>query len=322
MFGLLVCLLSDIYMRADNSYSPMPLISQTYFNNPIIRLEFSIELNYEIEQPGCDFIFNIHPAKTNRQILIRECLNVSQNWENLIICDSATYTRSLRLKAKPPFLKLSYKGVVDLLHFSVNPNEISETPIAKLPDKVLTYLYPSRYCESDLMQDIAIKEFGGLNHGYTRVEFICNWVKNHVKFQPNSSTSHTTAINTYLTQAGVCRDFAHLMITLCRSLNIPARFVTGIDYGSDPILGPTDFHAYVEVYLDGRWYIFDPSGVAIPMGFLRIGTGRDAADTAIATIFGAVRGSQPIISIKAILNSNGELQIPRYISMGLSTDDV
>jgi transglutaminase-like putative cysteine protease len=110
------------------------------------------------------------------------------------------------------------------------------------------------------------------------------------------------------------------MITLCRALSIPARFVTGIDYGADPILGPTDFHAYVEVYLDGRWYIFDPSGVAIPMGFLRISTGHDAADTAIATIFGKVCGFMPIISIRAIPNSYGILELPMHTNKGLSSD--
>ena len=86
----------------------------------------------------------------------------------------------------------------------------------------------------------------------------------------------------------MCRDFAHLMIALCRAVNIPARFATGTDYGADPALGPPDFHAYVEVYLGDRWYIFDPSGTAIPMGFVRFGTGRDAADVAFATIFGGV----------------------------------
>jgi transglutaminase-like putative cysteine protease len=111
------------------------------------------------------------------------------------------------------------------------------------------------------------------------------------------------------------------MIALCRALSIPARFVTGIDYGSDPILGPTDFHAYVEVYLDGRWYIFDPSGVAIPMGFLRICTGHDAADTAITSIFGTVLGSAPIISIKAVPNLRGDLEIPQLVPYALSTDN-
>jgi transglutaminase-like putative cysteine protease len=110
------------------------------------------------------------------------------------------------------------------------------------------------------------------------------------------------------------------MIALCRAVNIPARFATGIDYGADPILGPTDFHAYVEAFLGDRWYIFDPSGVAIPMGFVRIGTGRDAADTAFATIFGGVRGSAPLMQIEAIPDSNGTLVVPQHVPYALSTD--
>ena len=96
-----------------------------------------------------------------------------------------------------------------------------------------------------------------------------------------------TAYSTFVERKGVCRDFAHLMIALCRAVNLPARFTTGTDYGADPILGPPDFHAYVEVFLGGRWYIFDPSGTAIPMGFVRFGTGRDAADVAMREIAGA-----------------------------------
>src|SRR6185436_9685670 len=123
----------------------------------------------------------------------------------------------------------------------------------------------------------------------------------------NSSTS---AVDTLTEQVGVCRDFAHLMIALCRAINIPARFVTGIDYGADPALGPTDFHAYVEVYLGDRWYMFDPSGVAIPMGFVRLGTGRDAADTSFATIFGSVQSASPIINIEAIVDTANSYVMP------------
>jgi transglutaminase-like putative cysteine protease len=107
---------------------------------------------------------------------------------------------------------------------------------------------------------------------------------------------------------------------LCRAVNIPARFATGIDFGADPVLGPTDFHAYVEVYLGDRWYIFDASGVAIPMGFVRFGTGRDAADAAFATIFGGVIGTAPIMQIAAITNGQGELVVPVHVPYALSTD--
>ena len=116
--------------------------------------------------------------------------------------------------------------------------------------------------------------------GYARVQAICNWVNRHVAFTSNTSNSMTSAVDTLVERVGVCRDFAHLMIALCRAINIPARFVTGTDYGCPAGYGPPDFHAYVEVYLANRWYIFDPTGLTIPMGLMRFGTGRDAADVA------------------------------------------
>ena len=115
-----------------------------------------------------------------------------------------------------------------------------------------------------------------------------------------------------------------LFRSLCRAVNIPARMASGMDYGADPVLGPPDFHAYVEVYLsDGissRWYMFDPSGTAIPMGFVRFCTGRDAADIAFATIFGRINSMQPVISIRPLPNGRGELVTPQHVGYALSTD--
>jgi transglutaminase-like putative cysteine protease len=157
--------------------------------------------------------------------------------------------------------------------------------------------------------------------GYRRVEAIQNWVRSQVTFKGNTSNSATSALDTLTDRVGVCRDFAHLMIAICRALSIPARFTTGIDYGADPALGPTDFHAYVEVYLDKRWYIFDPSGTAIPMGFVRLGTGRDAADVSFATIFGSVNPPPPpLISVNAITEAGRPWEMPRHRPEAISTD--
>jgi transglutaminase-like putative cysteine protease len=134
-----------------------------------------------------------------------------------------------------------------------------------------------------------------------------------------SSNDSTSALDTLIAGTGVCRDFAHLMIGLCRALNLPARFVSGIDYGADPAMGPTDFHAYVEVMLSGRWYLFDPSEVSPPMGLVRIGTGRDAADAAFATVFGAVRTYAPLIVIEAIEDPQQGWTLPHLCADGLSS---
>jgi len=286
----------------------------------LIRLKFSIELNYEIDQPGCDFIFNVHAAQTLLQSVVNESLVVSQNIPHNLYTDPATYTRFLRLKAYAGPLRVRYEAMVDLNHYSTSTAQINEVPVASLPGAVLPYIYPSRYCQSDRLHRLAVKEFGHLWQGYSRVQAIRDWVLNRVTFRSNSSTGNTTAVDTLVEEVGVCRDFAHLMIALCRAVNIPARFATGIDYGADPVLGPTDFHAYVEVYLGNRWYIFDPSGVAIPMGFVRIATGRDAADSAFATIFGGMHGVAPLISIEVVPNALGELIVPQHVPYALSTD--
>jgi transglutaminase-like putative cysteine protease len=192
--------------------------------------------------------------------------------------------------------------------------------IADLPNEVLPYLYPSRYCESDKLQAVAVQLFGHLPKGYSRVEAIRRWVNERTKFAPGSTNAMTSAVDTFQQQIGVCRDFAHLMIALCRALNIPARFSSGLDYGADPTLGPTDFHAYVEVFLDRCWYMFDPSGAAMPMGFVRIGTGRDAADISFATIFGQIHSEIPVLSIEPVTDDLRGCLPPRHRAVALSTD--
>ena len=286
----------------------------------MVRLKFSIELNYEIDAPGCDFIFSIQAAQTRHQFVVNESLFISQNLQPSLYTDPLTHTRFLRLKAFAGQLAVRYDATVDLDPYCAAPEQLDEVPVARLPGSVLPYIYPSRYCQSDRLHRLAVKEFGGLRQGYGRVQAIRDWVLNRVTFRSNSSTGDTTAVDTLVEEVGVCRDFAHLMIALCRAVNIPARFAATIDFGAAPILGPTDFHACVEVYLGDRWYLFDPSGVAIPMGFVRLGTGRDAADTAFSTIFGGVRGSAPMIAIDAIPDAQGVLTVPQHVPHALSTD--
>ena len=285
----------------------------------MVRLQFSIELGYDIDAPGSDFIFNIHAAQTAHQLVVHESLGISQPVATSLYTDAVTHNRYLRLKALPGPLTVRYEATVDLDHYTAPPDQLGEVAVADLPGEVLPYIYPSRYCQSDRLHRFAVKEFGHLWQGYARVQAIRDWVLQRVTFRSNSSTGNTTAVDTLIEEVGVCRDFTHLMIALCRAVNIPARFATGIDYGADPALGPTDFHAYVEVYLGDRWYIFDASGVAIPMGFVRFATGRDAADSAFATIFGGVRGVAPVIHIMAVTNGNGELVLPQQVPYALST---
>jgi len=285
----------------------------------MVRLKFSIELGYQVTDTGCDFLFNIHAAQTPQQNVLSETLGISQILEPDLYTDSVSHNRYLKFRAAPGPLTVSYGATVDIHHHQEPPDNLQEIGVLQLPGQVLPYLYPSRYCQSDRLHRLAVKEFGHLRQGYSRVQAIRDWVNQRVTFTSNSSNGYTTAVDTLIDEAGVCRDFAHLMIALCRAVNIPARFVSGIDYGADPALGPTDFHAYVEAYVGHRWYMFDPSGTAIPMGFVRFATARDAADAAFATLFGGVSAAAPLIGIEALPDDQGNLVLPQHLNDALSS---
>ena len=287
----------------------------------MIRLRLSVELSYDVAPPGCDVIFNVHAAHTSHQRVATEMMEISQFLLPQVHTDVATGNRYMRVKAEAGGLRLRYSATVEVRHHRAVPDGIHEVPVSQLPTGALIYLYPSRYCQSDRLYDMARQTFGHLLPGYARVQAICDWVRAHVKFQSATSTASTSALDTLRDKVGVCRDFAHLMIALCRALNIPARFATGIDYGADATLGPHDFHAYVEVFLGDRWYLFDPSGTAIPMGLMRFGTGRDAADVSFATLFGTVNAAPPRIDIAAIEDAATGALLPWRCPDALSTDD-
>jgi transglutaminase-like putative cysteine protease len=286
----------------------------------MVRIQFSIDLQYEVVAPGADFVFNIHAAHTACQTVVHEQLQLSPTLLTLVYTDPLTASRYLRLSAAAGPLQVRYQATLDIRQHLAVPEQVPEVPVVRLPPQVLTYIYPSRYCQSDRLTTLAMSEFGHLPQGYDRILAIQDWVRRQVRFTSNSSDSTTSALDTLIDRAGVCRDFAHLMIALCRALSIPARFATGIDFGADPALGPTDFHAYVEVFLGDRWYIFDPSGTAIPMGFVRLGTGRDAADVAFATIFGSVSSQPPRLTVTALTDPAQGWERPQHLSQALSTD--
>ena len=284
----------------------------------MIQLQLQLDLAYDIHDPaGADFIFNIHAAHTEHQTVRNENLVLSQPITPDIATDPVTKSRFMRLHANPGPLHVTYSALVGISHHRSSPDSLQEVPVRSLPLEVLPYVYPSRYCQSDRLLKLASTEFGHLWRGYSRVLAIQHWVQRRVTFTSNSSNSNTSAVDTLIEGQGVCRDFTHLMIALCRAVNIPARVATGTDFGADPALGPPDFHAYVEVYLGDRWWVFDASGTGSPMGFIRIGTGRAAADVAFATIFGGVTSMAPMIS--TIVMEGPGMEWPQHVSDALST---
>lgn len=164
----------------------------------------------------------------------------------------------------------------------------AEIPATELPDEVLLFTLPSRYCQPDLLGNQAWRRFGDLTPGYHRVQAINAFVNDWLTYTVGSTTSSATSMDTFATGLGVCRDFAHLMITFCRALNIPARYVHGYITEMDvPLSGrPMDFHAWTQVWLGDRWWDFDPRWNSPRKGRVVIGTGRDAADVAMVTTYG------------------------------------
>src|SRR2546423_5161160 len=162
-----------------------------------------------------------------------------------------------------------------------------QLPIDQLPDDVLQYLMPSRYCETDKLTDIAWSLFSNTPPGWARVQAIVDFVHNHVSFGYQHAHHMKSAHDVYAERAGVCRDFAHLAVTFCRCMNIPARYCTGYlgDIGVPISDAPMDFSAWFEVYLGGQWYIFDARNNIPRIGRVLIARGRDAADVAITTTF-------------------------------------
>ena len=286
----------------------------------MIRIQLDIELNYEIDPLGADFVFNIHAAHTASQYIHAESLWLSQDLLPDIHADPMSGNRYMRMRAMPGALKLQYSATVDLIHHLADPSVIPEVPVRllprgdglHLPQPLLPVGPAAQAGEPAVRPPVARLQSGAGHPGLGAVTGDVHL---------NSSNSNASAVDTLIERVGICRDFAHLMIALCRALNIPARFVTGTDYGADPVLGPPDFHAYVEVYLGNRWYIFDPSGTAMPMGLVRFGTGRDAADVAFATIFGGVQSHAPIIHAWAVEDAAQGAVLPHHSTSALSTDD-
>jgi len=173
------------------------------------------------------------------------------------------------------------------------PDEVAwgaqEVPVSELPSDVMGYLLGSRYCETDQLSSFAWSQFGNGPRGWARVQSIVDFVHRHITFGYSNARSTRTAAEALNDRVGVCRDFAHLSVALCRCMNIPARYCTGYlgDIGVPPVDAPMDFSAWFEAYLGGRWWTFDARHNCPRIGRVLMATGRDAADVAITTSFGA-----------------------------------
>ncbi|MEL6910701.1 MAG: transglutaminase family protein [Cyanobacteria bacterium J06629_2] len=249
-----------------------------------MKFKLGCNLDYDISTDSI-FVFNIRALENNYQKILKQNLSISPDCKREEYLEPDRQNSYFRLSVPEGKLTIAYQATVDLSHQEDNINRITESSPAQLPLKIFPYLYPSRYCQSDRLMKFAQDEFGDCKPGYAKVQAICDWIYHKIDYISGSSDSETSAYDTAIERAGVCRDFAHLGIAFCRALSIPARFVSAYAWQ----LQPADFHACFEAYLGDRWYLFDATRLAPANGLVRIGTGRDAADAAFATVFGAIQ---------------------------------
>ncbi|TWU10850.1 transglutaminase-like domain-containing protein [Allorhodopirellula heiligendammensis] len=276
-------------------------------------IEVGCRLNYSVRSPAI-FLLNVSVARNIHQTVSSEALEVHP-FQQVEECEVGSLgNRIVRINAPPGELTIHYHASVQLQAAAVDSTNVCETDYELLPPDMLSYLNPSRYCESDKLYRFAFEEFGQLIPGYSRVTAICNWTFEQLSYTPGSTGPTTTACDVLLQRTGVCRDYAHVAISLCRAMGIPARYVSGYAVN----LQPPDFHGFFEAYLDGRWFLFDATRLAPVGGLVRIGTGRDAADVAFATIRGDTQCNEVDVWAHD-LNPGDDLLSPDNVQTGVSS---
>jgi transglutaminase-like putative cysteine protease len=278
-----------------------------------VRYKLGCTLTYEVREPTV-FIFNVEVARLQRHHDLKETLLINPKGPRWTYTVPEEQNRYFKIDAAPGPLEVTYSAEVTLDVFRADPETINETPLSDIPLDIMPFLLPSRFVSSDRLAAFALREFGNLRKGHERVTAICNWIYNNIDYQRGSSNGQTTADESLLLRAGVCRDFSHIGIAFCRALGIPARFVSCYAYG----LQPADFHAVFEAYLDGRWWLFDATRQANLDGLVRIGVGRDAAEIAFCTPFGLMDPGVVDITIE---HADGSPELPGRTIDAISTDD-
>ena len=245
----------------------------------------SCSLDYAATFPST-MILNIHAQRSASQVVLAEEFAIQPQIPSEEFAAEGSENRFVRVETGPhKTLNVEYRATVDVDVQTYAAKSVHPTPVAQLSGSAIPYLFPSRYCQSDRLSRLAWDLFGKIKNPHEKVVAITDWIHDNVEYLPGSTNSMTSAYDTVTQRTGVCRDFSHLGIALCRALNIPARYFSGYAYG----LEPPDFHACFECFIGGSWVVFDATRLAHLNGLVRIGTGRDAADAAVASIFGSAK---------------------------------
>jgi transglutaminase-like putative cysteine protease len=251
-----------------------------------MKFKLKTTINYDIYAPTT-FVFNIQALKTaSFQKIISETLEIAPNLPFREYSLKASTARYLILKATEyvPF-SISYEATIETKFKLISKNRLlKNTPLFDLKNEIIPFLTPSRHCPSDKLLDFAFNNFGHFPTDLEKALAINDWIYNNIKYVTGSSDANTTAFDTFNQGEGVCKDFAHLGIALCRALTIPARYFTC--YANN--IYPPDIHACFEVYLGNNWIIFDPTRLASLDQIVKIAHGKDGSEIAVASFFGNV----------------------------------
>lgn len=249
-------------------------------------MQFKVQAHavYQVRHPAT-IILNLHALRTPSQTVVEEHFQLEPRIRCEEFLSSTGENRFVRLETgKAKKLIIQYTAKVATRVKAIGRDKMESVSVATLDRNIIPYLFPSRYCQSDRLGRLAWNKFGAIKGSYARVLAITNWIYENIEYLRGTTNSETSAYDTITQRAGVCRDFAHLGIALCRALSIPARYFAGYAHQ----LQPPDFHACFEAYIGNQWFIFDATRLAPLNGLVRIATGRDAADASIATIFGSM----------------------------------
>lgn len=245
----------------------------------------SSAIEYEVQFPST-LILSVHAQRNSAQVVVEEQFSIEPKVSFSEFLAEGSGNRFVRVETgNRKQLSVQYNATVDCDYQLLKATTLEATPVADMTAAELQYLFPSRYCQSDRLGRLAWDLFGKIEGPHERVVAITDWIHSNVEYLRGSTSSETSAYDTVTQRTGVCRDFAHLGIALCRALNIPARYFTGYAYELDP----PDLHACFECFIGGSWTIFDATRLAHLNGLVRVGVGRDAADAAVASIFGGAR---------------------------------
>lgn len=258
-----------------------------------MNLEIQVQLDYTFEQP-CDVLVQIEAAKLPGQMVRQAHIAApaAEYFARVPAQDGMGERIWIRAEGQ---LIVDYSAQVELSRQTADLASLAIIAPHQLPGEAVPYLIPSRYCQSNQMATFVTEEFGAIEGG-AKVAAMRDWVAAHLSYVPGSSDANTTAVDTFVARQGICRDYAHLVVTLARAADIPARIASVYAPG----VTPPDFHAVAEVFLGGSWHLVDATGMASAADIAIIGIGRDIGDVAFLTAFGPLEMNGQSVTVREV----------------------